>query len=395
MRKEKLIILSTVLVDVIGFGIVIPILPFYVTEFGASPFTITAMFTSFSLCAFFSSPFLGALSDRVGRRPILIVSLLSTAFGWFVFASATSIPFLFLGRIIDGLAAGNFTIAQSYLVDISKEEKERTANLGLIGATFGLGFMIGPILGGMLSRVSHAFPFWIAGVMAFTNTVVAYFFLPETHKTRDASRVLSLNPFKPLHTAARDVTLRPLYLTWLMFTMAFVTSQSVFALFVKDAFGFNAFQTGSVFTAVGVIVALNQTLLLKRFWLKRFSHISLEVGMLAALAVSSFLITAKSLPLFYVSMFLSALGQSVLRVVITSQVAGHADPMMKGETLGILSAIMAASMAGCPIFAGALFELNDIFPYLTAGTFLLFGLFMSLRTRELPAAASEQEGRQQ
>src|SRR3990172_6020400 len=110
MQKEKITILLTVLVDVLGFGIVIPILPFYVTSFGASAFTVTLLFSSFALFAFVSSPFLGALSDKIGRRPVLIFSIASTAIGWFVFAAADSIVLLFIGRIIDGAAAGNFTV---------------------------------------------------------------------------------------------------------------------------------------------------------------------------------------------------------------------------------------------------------------------------------------------
>ena len=156
MQKEKLVVLFTVFVDVIGFGIVIPILPFYVGSFGASPFLITLLFASFAFFAFLSSPLLGALSDKIGRRPILIASITSTAIGWFVFAGATSIPFLFLGRIIDGSAAGNFTVAQGCLVDLARDEKERSSNLGLIGAAFGVGFMIGPVLGG----AEYRFPFF-------------------------------------------------------------------------------------------------------------------------------------------------------------------------------------------------------------------------------------------
>ncbi len=175
MQREKLIVLFTVFVDVIGFGIVIPILPFYVGTFGASPFVITLLFASFAFFAFLSSPLLGALSDKVGRRPILIVSIVSTALGWIVFAGATSIPFLFLGRIIDGMAAGNFTVAQGSLVDMARNEKERSSNLGLIGAAFGVGFMIGPLLGGVLSTVSQSFPFWCAGGLATLNALLAFF----------------------------------------------------------------------------------------------------------------------------------------------------------------------------------------------------------------------------
>lgn len=176
MKKEKLIIIFTVLVDVIGFGIVIPILPFYVTGFGASATIVTLLFASFSFFAFFSSPLLGAVSDRIGRRPVLILSITSTAIGWFVFAGATSIPILFLGRIVDGAAAGNFSIAQSYLVDISENEEERTVNLGLIGAMFGIGFMLGPIIGGALAKVSHATPFWFAGGLATLNAIAVVLF---------------------------------------------------------------------------------------------------------------------------------------------------------------------------------------------------------------------------
>ena len=381
MKKQKLIILFTVLVDVIGFGIVIPILPFYVTEFGGTPFVITAMFASFSICAFLSAPLLGAISDRVGRRPVLIISILSTAIGWFVFAGANSIPLLFLGRIIDGAAAGNFTIAQSYIADISGDDKDRSANLGLIGAVFGVGFMLGPLLGGILSTVSHAFPFWIAGGLALANTVTAYFFLPETHHHRGEARPLSFNPLRPLQRAMVDTRLRPLFLTWLMFTLAFVTSQSVFALFVKDVFQYNSFMTGMLFTGTGVIVAINQTVFLKRFWLKHFSESSLEIGMLAAIAVSGILAASKLLFLFYVSLVLNAIGQSVLRVVVTSQVAGKADPKMKGETLGILSSIMAASMATAPLIAGMLFELKNVLPFLVASGYLTTGLVIAIRHR--------------
>ncbi|MGB2869120.1 MAG: MFS transporter [Bacteroidota bacterium] len=381
MKREKLIIIFTVLVDVLGFGIVIPILPFYVTEFGASPSTVTLMFATFSFFSFLSAPFLGALSDRVGRRPILIVSILSTAIGWFVFAGATSIPMLFLGRIIDGAAAGNFTIAQSYLVDISEDEKERTANLGLIGAAFGIGFMLGPILGGILSKVSHAFPFWIAGTMALVNTITAYFFLPETHHKREGHAALVFNPIAPLARAVSDIALRPFFLSWLMFILAFVTSQSVFALYCGKVFGFDAFTTGTLFTGVGVVTAINQGLLLKRFWLRRFTESTLEIMMFAVLAAGLILFPIKSLPLFYAGLLLLGTGQSVLRVVITSEIAGLADPRKKGETMGVQSALMSASMVVGPIISGVLFELHDTVPYFVATGYLAFGFTMALRNR--------------
>jgi MFS transporter, DHA1 family, tetracycline resistance protein len=379
MRKDKIIILASVMTDVIGFGIVIPILPFYVTEFGASPTTVTLMFAVFSFFAFLSSPLLGAWSDRIGRRPMLILSITSTAIGWLVFASAHTVWQLFLGRIIDGMAAGNFSTAQSYMVDISKDEKERTKNLGIIGATFGIGFILGPLIGGVLSNVSHAFPFWIAGALAATNAVMAYFFLPETHHHREPHKPMNFNPFAPLIRAAKDTKLRPLYFTWSFFAFSIVTSQSVFGLFVKDVFGMNAFQTGMLFTAVGLVIVLNQGLLLPKFWTKKFSDSKLEILMLAVLALASLLVSFQILLLFYVSLFFSGTGQAVLRVVITGQAAAAADPTRKGETIGILSALMSAYMVVAPVVSGYLYEAHHSAPYVVSTMLLLLGIYFAVR----------------
>jgi MFS transporter, DHA1 family, tetracycline resistance protein len=379
MKKEKLIILLAVLVDVIGFGIVIPILPFYVTEFGASPTTITVLFATFSLFAFMSAPLLGAISDRIGRRPILILSMISTALGWFVFASAQSLWVLFLGRIIDGVAAGNFTIAQSYIVDISRDERERTANLGLVGAAFGIGFILGPLVGGVLSKVSHAFPFAMAGALAAMNAIGAFFFLPETHKGVHRHQRIQFNPLRPLLRAIADAHLRPVYLTWALFSGAFVIAQSVFALFVRDVFGFTAFGTGMAFTIIGVVVVLNQAFLLKRFWLERFSERGLEITMLVVLAGASLFIAAENLILFFIGIVGLGTGQAILRVVVTSQVAGASSPTQKGETMGIVSAIMSAAMASAPVVSGLLYEIDHAVPYVVCAFLLVVGVAFAVR----------------
>lgn len=382
MQREKLVVLFTVFVDVIGFGIVIPILPFYVGSFGASPFVITLLFSSFAFFAFLSSPFLGALSDKIGRRPVLIASITSTAIGWFVFAGATSIPFLFLGRIIDGAAAGNFTVAQGCLVDLARDEKERSANLGLVGAAFGVGFMVGPFLGGLLSTVSHSFPFWSAGGLAALNTTLAYFFLPETHRHRDRHARISFNPLVPLARAAINKALRPYFTRWLFFAISLSATQSIFALYGKHAYNFDALATGLIFTSTGIFAILNQTLLLRRVWLKCFTEARLEIVMTVMLGVSFVLFGSDVLPLFYLALPLFATAQSVQRVVITSEVTGHVDPLMKGEALGILTSIMAASMVVGPIIGGALFEIHDGYPYFFGGLLMLISLFVTLQFRK-------------
>jgi DHA1 family tetracycline resistance protein-like MFS transporter len=260
------------------------------------------------------------------------------------------------------------------MVDIARDEKERTRNLGILSAIFGVGFLLGPILGGLISNVSHVFPFWIAGILASLNAVSAILFLPESNRNRSTEKLISYHPLSPLMRAWRDKPLRPLYVTWTTFAVAFVIGQSVFALFVKDVFGFTSFGAGMAFSVVGVVVVVNQMFLLERFWLKRFDEARLQVIMLMILVVGLLCITTEMLPLFYVGLLGLGTGQAVLRVVVTSQVAGSAGPLRRGETIGILTSIMAASMAVSPVVAGMLFEVNPVVPYILAIVVLLAGL---------------------
>ena len=385
MQREKLVVIFTVLVDVVGIGIVIPILPFYVGSFGASPFVITLLFASFAFFAFLSSPLLGAVSDKFGRRPVLIASIASNAFGWFVFASAGSIPLLFLGRIIGGAAAGNFTVAQSCLVDLARDEKERSSNIGLIGATFGIGFMTGPFLGGILSTVSHSFPFWCAGILATINTILTYFLLMETHHHRNLQAVITFNPLTPLARAAMNVTLRRLFVSWILFAVAISSSQAVFALYGQHAFGFDAFTTGLVFACIGIFAVLNQAVILRRVWLRYFTDERLEIIMIGTLAASFLLMALRTTLLFILALPLFATGQSVLRVVLTSEVAGRADPLMKGEAIGILTSLMSAAMIVGSVVSGALFEAYDSLPYYLATALMVISLTIALSIqRHLP-----------
>ncbi|HBI33876.1 MAG TPA: hypothetical protein DEA43_02585 [Candidatus Moranbacteria bacterium] len=363
-EKIKIIILLTVLVDVIGLGIIIPVLPFYVESFGVSSFVVTLLFSVFAFFSFVSSPFLGALSDKIGRRPILIISIASTAFGWFVFASANSVWLLFLGRIIDGAAAGNFPIAQSYLLDIAKNDKERTMNLGLIGAVFGIGFMVGPAIGATLGGISPALPFWFVGFLAMFNAIGAYFFLPETNRNKNAVKKIPINPFIPLFSAMKDGMLRSRYLAWFLFGIAFAGMQSIFALFVKSVFGFSASVTGYLFTAMGVILVINQGFALKRIWLKYFKEADLEIWFFVVMILGFVFLDLKIFAFFAAGLLLTTVGQSTLRVVMSSGIASVAGAQKRGEVMGIMASIMSVSMIVGPLVAGALFVKNVQWPFL-------------------------------
>ncbi len=380
-KKQKLIIAFTVLLDVIGVGIVIPILPSYVGQFSSSPVAVTWLFTVFSLCAFFSTPILGLLSDRIGRRPVLIVSLASTSLGWLVFAGAPSLFFLFLGRIIDGLAAGNFSTAQSYLVDISRDEKERTSNLGVIGSMFGLGFIIGPALGGVLSKISHSFPFWVVGVLALLNTILAYFYLPETNKNLNLSAKISFNPFVPILKAIKNKVLRATYTSWLMFGLAFAGFQAILALYLGKVFGIDAFWIGIIMMANGLITAINQGFVIRRFWLKRFKEPQLELWMSAVMMMGMMLMGIKYLSVYLVGFILMILSQPVLRTVIMSQAVGAAAPQQKGEVIGIMTSIMSLGMIVGPMIMGPVYLLKPSLPFFFSAFFMFISAVILYNNR--------------
>ncbi|MBI4975089.1 MFS transporter [Candidatus Peregrinibacteria bacterium] len=391
ISKEKGLIILTVFVDILGFGIIVPILPFYVTSFGVSATTVTLLFAVFAFFSFLSTPFLGALSDKIGRRPILIVSILSTSIGWFVFAGAGSVIWLFIGRIVDGLAAGNISTAQSYLIDISKTDKERTQNLGVISAIFGVGFIIGPMIGGFLSTISHTFPFWFVGGLAMLNALLVFLFLPESRKnTNDNEEKISINPFKPLARAIKNKALMPSFIAWFFFILAATTTQSMLSLFLKDNFGFDAFKAGLVITGMGIIIALNQTIGLKHLWLKYFKEPDLVLLLVIIMGAGLLLMGSTVNILFPLGLIFVSFCQSVLRVVMTSQMAGKAGPEIRGEILGIMTSIASLSMVIGPLMAGPLFEIKTNIPFLTGFIYTLIVLAViyidrkSLKKEELP-----------
>ena len=377
MNKTKYLVLLTIFIDAIGVGIIVPVLPFYVERFTTSALVIASLYGIYSLFSFFSAPLIGTLSDRLGRKKALLASIFSTAVGWGVFALAPNILILFIGRSIDGIAAGNIPIAQAYLSDISKTDKERTANFGLYGAVFGVAFIIGPVMGALLGTISHTLPFWIVGALALANGVAGTIFLPETHNERSHDRPISLNPFRPLVKALRDRVLRAEYSAWFFYGLAVAIFTSLFPLFAQGAYGFNEFGIGIIYAAIAVVTIVNQAFLLKKFWLKRFSEPVLNIFLCGIYALGFLLITFFRLPGFFIGIAAVALCGSMLRAVMSSQIVAKADPTEKGEVLGVASALTSLSAGVAPLFAGYLFGFSAHIPFVLAGVFVL-GSFVIL-----------------
>jgi predicted MFS family arabinose efflux permease len=216
--------------------------------------------------------------------------------------------------------------------------------------------------------------------MAACNGISALFFLPETNTNRNTTR-LTYNPVLPLLKAFRNQLLRPIFTIWLIFSLAFVIVQSTFALYTQNIFGFDSFKTGMLFTVIGIVVILNQTLLLRKFWLHRFTEHQLLVVMMSFLFIGLVLSSLKYLPLFIFALLFIGTGQAILRVVISSQAIAGAEPRMKGEIMGINASILSASMVVGPIIGGFLFEKEHALPYYFAAGLMAMGVFVSLQLK--------------
>lgn len=378
-KNIKYIISFTVLVDVLGIGIIIPILPFYVKSFGMNATAMTILFSIFSLCSLFSTPILGTLSDKYGRKKILAISLASTSIGWFVFGFAGNILFLFIGRIIDGLAAGNFGTAQSVLSDISRNEKERSQNFGLIGALFGIGLILGPALGGLLMHISNNAPFLFVGITALVNTILMLILLPETNLNKRENVKINFNPIKIIYHSFTRSHVKSLFSSWFVFHISMAIFQSTFSLYLLEVFGFNSSMVAVVLASQGLIMVINQGFLLKHFWLKKFSLKNLSYYMYVFIAFATLLFVIKNIYFLFLGILVLSLSQPVLRVAVNSEVVSNTSDTKRGEILGVMSSIANLGMIIGPLFSGFLYSISFRLPFIVSfvilmATFIVLGI---------------------
>ncbi|HZB43636.1 MAG TPA: MFS transporter [Pyrinomonadaceae bacterium] len=271
-RSPLLVILVTVFIDLVGFGIVIPVLPYYLKNFNASPRALGLLFASYSAMQLIFSPILGRLSDKYGRRPVLLVSLIGTGIGFAVMGAATTLWMLFAGRIFSGITGGNISTAQAYIADVTAPE-DRAKGMGMFGAAFGLGFIFGPALGGILSQWHISAPFYFASALAFANAVLLYFTLPETvtadHPARQVQRGWS-HFFRQLRHRRLAVVLA----IYFLFVFSFSIMTTDFTYFTMYRFDYDATHNGYLFAYIGILAAVVQGALIGRL-VKRYGELPL------------------------------------------------------------------------------------------------------------------------
>jgi DHA1 family tetracycline resistance protein-like MFS transporter len=358
-RSPLLVIFITVFIDLVGFGIVIPVLPYYVegTKFNATPRTVGILFASYSVMQLIFSPVLGRLSDKYGRRPILFFSLLGTSLGFLILGFATTLWMLFLGRIIDGITGGNISTAQAYIADVTTPEN-RAKGMGLIGAAFGLGFIFGPAIGGILSQWGIGVPFLFAGGLAFANAILLYFTLPETVTPDHPARASAANGrWSQLVEAVRQPRLAYVLAIYFLFIVAFSIMTTSFALFTMYRFGYDASHNGYLFMYVGIIGAIIQGGLIGRL-VKMFGEMTLVIVGALLFTLSLFAIPligqGAGLPLLLLVGGTFALGNSLATPSLQTLASRSVGRGEQGGVLGVVQSVASLARAVGPTIAALL-----------------------------------------
>ena len=388
--QPLVIIFVTVFIDLIGFGIIIPLLPFYAEHFGASALMVGLLSTSFSLMQFLFAPFWGRLSDRIGRRPVILIGLLGSAFSYALFALASSLPMLFVARSLAGVAGANIATAQAFIADITTPEN-RARGMGMVGAAFGLGFVFGPAIGGSLSRWGYAAPAWFAAALSLANFVAAVAVLPESrpaHARLDTRQEGRLAVFR--RALARPRMPLVLLVFFLVIT-SFSSFESMFALYSERRFGFTTVSIGYMFAWVGIVLATVQGglvgLVVPRIGETRVVRIALLLIAAGLFAVP----VSPSVPVLAGSVGLLALGLGLNSPSMLSAISQLADPRDQGSTLGLSQSLGSLARIVGPMWGGWVFDSFGMrVPFFSACAMMLLAWIISLAvfSRPIPRPAA-------
>lgn len=385
MRNSPLLpIFLIVSVDVLGLTIILPLLPFYAEHFGASPAVVGLLVSTYAFCQLIAGPMLGRLSDHMGRRPLLLVSQMGTFVGFLILAFANSLWLVFLSRIIDGLTAGNLSLAQAYISDVTKPE-ERAKSFALIGIAFGMGFLIGPGLSGYLAQFSYQYPIFVAAGLSLTSIVSTYFLLPTTKAVvTDASapRKFTVLDWGNYVRYFRQPGLAPLLWQFLAFAITFSMFMSGFALFAERRFQwqghpFGPREVGFVLAYLGFLGVILQGGLMGRLvkWVGEMNL--LRAGFFLGAVGLAALGFTYSIPLLLVVTAVSSAGTGVIRPVLTSLITQKADRSEQGVVLGLTQSLSSVAAIISPAIAGFLIDQHLLATWAVVGAAICgIGLFL-------------------
>ncbi len=386
-RAQIGIIFLTIFIDLVGFGIVIPVLPRYAEHFGASPWQIGWLVGIFSLAQFVCSPLWGQLSDRIGRKPVLIISTIGTAVGFFMMGWANTLLILFVARLIDGISGGNIGTAQAYIADISAPE-ERSKRMGLIGAAFGLGFIFGPAIGGWTAtHYGWGAPMLVAGTMAVVNAILVTVILPESLPPEKRQKDPKERLFPELFHHVEKRTYLTVITTYFLMIAGFSLMTSLFALFLFHRYDLDAKSTGNILALIGLIGAFIQGGLIGRLS-KRFGdgHLASAGALLLGGGFLALPFTA-SVGTMIGACILVAIGNSLMMPTLSAISSRSAEAAWQGRALGVMQSAGSLARWIGPTVAGALLMLDlasgkEAYartPFFVAAGFMVLAFVLSLR----------------
>jgi DHA1 family tetracycline resistance protein-like MFS transporter len=358
MKNKKLLTLFLIVfVDLLGFSIILPLLPFYADSFGANPTQIGLLVASYAAAQLVGAPILGRISDRLGRKPVLLISLAGTFIGFLMLGFANSLAVLFASRILDGFTGGNISVAQAYITDIT-DENNRAKGLGMLGAAFGLGFIIGPAVGGLLSVYGFATPAFVAAGFSLTSLLGVLLFLPESltaaKRSALANREQQKFSLQNLWQAINRPRVGPILNIRFFYGLAFATFQTIFPLYAQYKLGLDARGTGFVLAYVGILVVFVQGFLVG--WLAhRYNEYRLVFLATLLMTVSLFAwAAAPNLLLVLIVLAPLAFAAGTLNTLLNSTLSKAVYPEEVGGTLGISASLESLTRVISPTAGGFL-----------------------------------------
>jgi DHA1 family tetracycline resistance protein-like MFS transporter len=351
-------IILVVFIDLLGFSLILPLLPYYAETFQANSFVTGLLVASYAAAQLIGAPILGRLSDRFGRRPILLASVLGTFLGFLLLGFANALWMLFASRIIDGFTGGNLSIAQAYITDVT-DVKNRAKGLGMIGAAFGLGFIIGPVTGGFLSQWGYAVPAFAAAAMSFFNLTLISLWLPESLTLEKRASMTEKRPpvtLDALMAALRRPFTGSLLITRFFFGLAFAIFQTIFSLYALTKFNLTAEQTGYVLTYVGILSVITQGFLVGRLT-SQFRDDLLIVSCAALMGVSlAGWALAPSVFALLLVLAPTALAGGILNTLLSSTLTKAVESQEIGGILGLSASVESTTRIFAPVIGGVLLQ---------------------------------------
>lgn len=381
-NKGLMTIFLIVFVDLLGFGIVLPLLPYIAEKYEATPLTIGILGATYSFFQLVSGPILGRLSDRYGRKKLLAISQFGSAIGYLLLGMAHNLPLLFLARVIDGITGGNISIAQAYIADVTTKEN-RAKGMGIIGAAFGLGFIFGPAIGGFLAKYDYSYPGYFAMVVSLITVFLTMYTLPETVNSEE--RVKSVKAkitFQQFWKVATSSNIEYLIIVFFLLNSAFSLMQGTFALWTQKRFNFGPEQNGYIFAFIGIVSVIAQLkllpLLVKKFHervLLNYSTIFFGLGFFLIPFVPNpwYLLATQSFIIF---------GNAMANPAIQALASENVPKEEYGETLGFLQSAGSLGRIVGPVLGGYLFGALGIDSPFFFAAFILFVIYIYLKGRK-------------